>query len=128
MSEERPCPQCHYCGFVCKPCPICGVPCCDNCGDSCDCQKNFHPHWKKNFDFFKKDDECNLCNFVNVSDEVTLGVLGGFTICGCVTDIDCKLNTIKLATGAQIKGPELDHPICTDRVITICCESIVWVF
>lgn len=113
MSEERPSVKCHHCDHDCTPCHICGKPCCSSCSQHCDCKKN---------------QQCNLCKCVNVSNEVTLGTVGGFTICGCVTDVADHFTNLKLAAGAMIKGPELDSPIFADRVITICCDSIIWIY
>lgn len=113
MSEERPYAKCDQCGHECASCHVCGKSCCSSCGHHYD---------------FKKKKECNLCKCVNVSNEVTLGTVGGFTICGCVTDVADDSTSLKLAAGAVIKGPELDSPVCTDRVTTICCDSIVWIY
>lgn len=75
---------------------------------------------------FKKD--CNLCKEIQVGNEITLGTFGGFVICGCVTDIDCHCAILRLATGAQVLRPGDCTILCTDRVISICCDNIEWFY
>lgn len=80
-----------------------------------------YTHWEN-----KKD--CDLCKLIDVGNEVTLGTFGGFVICGCVTDVNLNQSIIKLATGAQILRPGDCTALCTDRVLSICCKNIEWLF